>query len=508
LADRPVELTVVTAGACDVQGGEQVDPAQAAVGAAALLPGQEIPTLHSRGIDLPRGDAAALAPLLAAEVAAPPEASVVALRGGRRWLRSFRPWRPGPSAGSSWRRNGVYVLVGGLGFFGRTVARHLLGQLGAHVVLVDVRAVPPRPEWAGSADETLASLAEMDGLGGTLEVVTADASDADALREALLGAARAQGRIDAILFAAGPTAGEGIAAFQEMTPQSMLPHLASRVAGLRALAAATRDVPVGSCLVVSSLSTVLGGLGSGPYMATSAWTEAFAAARRADGWRTIAWEHWRRPGEVSLGGRRDRYAIDPTELAQTVEVALQTPVDELMVSTAPLQARLEEALRRPSEAAPLVTQEAQPTPSGAGHSRPEVSTPYVAPRTEDERRVTDLMRQLLGIDQVGVLDNFFDLGGDSLMAMQLISHLRDQYRCAVPMSDLFADPTAAALAARHAQESGSGTPAAGAPPTAPAAVAPASPPTSTDADIEEILASESLEKVSLLLAEVEREASA
>jgi thioesterase domain-containing protein/aryl carrier-like protein len=71
----------------------------------------------------------------------------------------------------------------------------------------------------------------------------------------------------------------------------------------------------------------------------------------------------------------------------------------------------------------------------------------VAPRTEQERAVTAYWEEALGIDGIGVEDNFFDLGGDSLRAVLLTARLRSAGVLDVPVTRLLAAPTVAALVA-------------------------------------------------------------
>jgi non-ribosomal peptide synthase protein (TIGR01720 family) len=59
--------------------------------------------------------------------------------------------------------------------------------------------------------------------------------------------------------------------------------------------------------------------------------------------------------------------------------------------------------------------------SGEQQARPELKTPYVAPRNEVEQRIAEAWQSVLGIDKVGVHDNFFELGGDSVQAIQIIA---------------------------------------------------------------------------------------
>ncbi len=83
-------------------------------------------------------------------------------------------------------------------------------------------------------------------------------------------------------------------------------------------------------------------------------------------------------------------------------------------------------------------------------ARPDLAVPFVAPRSEDERRVAALWAELLGVDRVGVGDGFFDLGGHSLVAVQVIARLRGLFGAEVPVRALFESPTVEGLVARLA----------------------------------------------------------
>ncbi len=64
---------------------------------------------------------------------------------------------------------------------------------------------------------------------------------------------------------------------------------------------------------------------------------------------------------------------------------------------------------------------AAPAAPAVTHERPNIPTPYVAPSTDVERRLAEAWQGTLGIEKVGVNDNFFDLGGDSILGLQLIA---------------------------------------------------------------------------------------
>ena len=80
------------------------------------------------------------------------------------------------------------------------------------------------------------------------------------------------------------------------------------------------------------------------------------------------------------------------------------------------------------------------------HPRPDLATPYVAPRTDAERKLAEIWQDLLGIAEVGVHDSFFDLGGDSLIGVQVLSRVKKAFDVQLPSSVLYEGPTVESLA--------------------------------------------------------------
>ncbi|MFZ4437595.1 MAG: condensation domain-containing protein [Syntrophales bacterium] len=76
--------------------------------------------------------------------------------------------------------------------------------------------------------------------------------------------------------------------------------------------------------------------------------------------------------------------------------------------------------------------------------RPE--TAYVAPRTAVEQRLKEIWSELLGMERIGVQENFFDLGGNSLLALQVVTRITRAFRVMLPPHCLFESPTLERLA--------------------------------------------------------------
>jgi amino acid adenylation domain-containing protein len=81
-----------------------------------------------------------------------------------------------------------------------------------------------------------------------------------------------------------------------------------------------------------------------------------------------------------------------------------------------------------------------------GKERPQLASPFVAPRGAVEREVARVWAMALGIDQVGVKDAFLELGGDSIMAMKILSRVREAFAVELSPPELFACPTVALMA--------------------------------------------------------------
>ena len=129
----------------------------------------------------------------------------------------------------------------------------------------------------------------------------------------------------------------------------------------------------------------------------------------------------------------------PAPIASALRVALAAKLPDYMIPSAFVFV----------DSLPLigigkVDRRALPDP---GHSRPELDTPYVAATTPVEEQLAKIWAEVLSLDQVGIHDNFFDLGGHSLAATRVISQVLKQFQMEVSLQSLFQSPTVAEMAA-------------------------------------------------------------
>ncbi|MGZ5029480.1 MAG: non-ribosomal peptide synthetase, partial [Methylobacter sp.] len=79
-------------------------------------------------------------------------------------------------------------------------------------------------------------------------------------------------------------------------------------------------------------------------------------------------------------------------------------------------------------------------------NRQELAVEFIAPCSQVEKQLAEIWCDVLRINRVGIHDNFFDLGGQSLLAMQVITRVSEQLSVEIPLARLFEMPTIAGLA--------------------------------------------------------------
>jgi len=86
------------------------------------------------------------------------------------------------------------------------------------------------------------------------------------------------------------------------------------------------------------------------------------------------------------------------------------------------------------------------------NERPALASAYVKPQTETEQSIAAVWQELLHLSEVGTEDNFFDLGGNSLLLVQVHAQLQKIFGEQLTMVDLFEHPTIGLLASRLSRE--------------------------------------------------------
>ena len=456
-AGRKLSITVVADQLEDVSGNDPLRPEKATLtGLCKVIP-QEYPDIACRVLDVvcaANGTAAQARLVLqvAAELHAGRGADAqVAYRGAQRWVKHHEPVRRDVPGGQRLRHGGVYVITGGLGGIGLALARHLAVRWQARLVLVSRGAWPARAEWtrlAESSDQpqklraTLRELLDLESLGAQLLVLQADVADGPAISAAMRKAREHFGAIHGVIHAAGQAGGGLMAHRTRAAVQSVF---RPKLDGTRALMDATAGDALDFMVLCSSLTAIVGGFGQADYAAANAYLDAVAAQAGRDGDRfvlSVNWDAWREVGMAAGQALPEGVGITPEQGAQAIERLLAGPaVAQAIVSTLALNEQM--ARMRSPALSEFLPSAAAPRRQ---HGRPALQTVYAEPATELEQGLASLWSRFLCISPIGVNDNLFELGGDSLLALQLLAQVRAAYGVDVHPSLLFEAPTVAALA--------------------------------------------------------------
>jgi acyl transferase domain-containing protein/thioesterase domain-containing protein/CheY-like chemotaxis protein len=430
LESSPPLLLQVTRGAEEVDSQDRPEPVQGALRVLPRVLAQELRGLRWRTMDLlPGSDNAAAITAELANLSASERDSgwELAVRGGSRWRRTIVPWRPS-RAELPPPSDAIALITGGLGDVGLTIAEHL-ARKGYRVVITSRSGLPARPEPGSAAEHRLEAVRRLVETGAKVEVRTLDAADVPGTT-ALLQELSRQGRLEAVIHAAGVVATTDATPLREITDDHVAAHITAKAGGALALRAAIDEIPhqlrPRTVLLMSSVTTLVGGIGMGAYAAANGFLDALAmSSDDSTRWVSAVWDGWR----VGPLGADRTVVLDHALDAETGMAAL----DRILWGTTPPVVAI--------AATGLADRVAQ----AAFIERAEAPGSLTDPV---EQAVAELWSELFGSSVTSPDADFFLLGGHSLLATRMLAAVRDRFGVDMRLRDLLAQPTVAALAAR------------------------------------------------------------
>jgi acyl transferase domain-containing protein/acyl carrier protein len=461
----PLQMLVVTNNIHDVTGDESLYPEKATViGPCKVIP-QEYPNIICRSIDvvLPQLERQKqkLIDQLIAEVTIQPTDLVIAYRGHHRWVQTFEAvhLEEAIAGKTRLRQKGVYLITGGLGGIGLELAQYLAQTVQAKLVLVGRSGLPEKDEWEqwlathdyqDSVSIKIKKVQALEELGASILVKSADVADFEQMQSVIAQVSEHFGEIHGVIHAAGIVGEKSRRAIQETSQTDCECQFQAKAYGLFVLEKVLQGKALDFCLLLSSLASVLGGLGYVAYSSANIFIDTFVHKHNQTNpvpWISVNLDVWQ------LGEKEEQnttyrtsfaeLAIIPKEGMEAFQRVLSRSIlNQVVVSTGNLQARIEqwlklESLRNIEQNNSSQDDLALSSLSKPTHPRPNLGNDYVAPRTPVEQSVANIWQQLLGIERLGIHDNFFELGGHSLLATQVISQLRKSFPIELPLRSLF-----------------------------------------------------------------------
>lgn len=444
--DSPViQIEVLLDGVFSVTGEETVKPEQSAVLGLCLAIPQEYANICCRVIDIsltPEQGLQRWQDWLIAEWShfPRPEDTAVAYRGHSRWLRRLVPLHLEPVHfhPAILKPGGVYMITGGLGNDGFIRASYLAEHFQAKLVLVGRTALPDRSYWnqillmEGDSEGVglkIKRIRELEHMGADVLALSADVSDELDMMVAMKEIDNRFGRLDGVIHGAGETGADSARLLNSLDVEGSELHFKPKIRGLYVLEKMLKDRAIDFCLLTSSVVSVIGGIGQGAYTAASIFMDRFASAHhreRSGHWLSLNWQ----------GSSADD-TVDAFK--QVLSPPLFPGLNQVLYSSSDLIGLVKERTQRAGQN--LENRD------GTFYERPELSTAYEAPGDELETRLADIWQRFFGIDKIGIDDDLFDLGGDSLKAINILSILNKELNADVPVTLFFDRPNIRGVAA-------------------------------------------------------------
>ena len=299
---QPVHVTIVTNGAQALEGEALRHPEKAMIAGPARVAPREIAGLTCATLDIEAGRPAPLEALLEELCATPGNGSAL-IRAGKRYAQVLRP-APLPDALPDMPDGAHWVITGGFGGIGLTLAEALITHAHARITLIARSPLPPRADWSdwtashGPADPTtrrILAIERLEGLGGHVHVATADVCNIDEMRHALDAARTAHGTPYGLIHAAGAINDAPLLAKSTGDVEEVL---APKLHGLQVLDALLPDGTLDVMVLFASTSTITAPVGQIDYVAANEYLNAYARSRQGGKTRVLAlnWGIWAEAG--------------------------------------------------------------------------------------------------------------------------------------------------------------------------------------------------------------------
>lgn len=403
----------------------------------------EYPQLKGGMIDLdPEDPRALLHELVDAE-----GEDAISLRAGKRYVARLESFQPTFTEPPRFKADGAYLITGGLGTLGLKTARFLAENGAGQVILVGRK---------GADENARETLNFIENLGTQVRVVRADSGDETAMRGVLAQIAAGNFGLKGIIHAAGLLSPCTLA---ELDRDRLHSVLAPKVRGAWTLHSLSLDLALDFFVLYSSVSSVLGTASQAHYTAANGFLDGLADYRRSLGLPALSinWGPWQGGGMIDSDTAQ--HIADSGFNALSPSLAL-TLFGRLLASGQSRVAVLDADWPRLKSL--YEARGRQPLLEQLGHTRSTESTETSAvinalrdlPQRDRFDYLVSRLQEQVGIalrfDGNNLPDpkrGFFDMGMDSLTAVELKERITAQLRLPLPPSVVFDYPNAEALAA-------------------------------------------------------------
>jgi malonyl CoA-acyl carrier protein transacylase len=456
--DPSIKIWVVTAGAVEAD-QHPVAVAQSPLWGLGKVIALEHPHLWGGLVDLdPRLPFDEQVSTLWQEIQQNGVEDQVAYRNGRRWVPRLAPCTPAETRQLHLSEDGCYLITGGLGALGLRVAHWLVEQGAEQLVLISRR---------GLTEEAQPAVTELQDAGAHVQVIAADVANLEDMQRVWQQIRSQPQPLKGIWHAAGV---EGVEPLESMQPQSWQQVLRPKVQGGWNLHQLSQGDNLDYFVCFSSIASVWGSRGQGHYAAANQFLDALIHYRRTAGLPglSINWGPWAEGGMANEEAQAwlaqtGVMALSPDLALAAMARLLTTDLEQVTVSeTDWARFKALYTAQRPRPLLDLIEVATEVTSEISAASAPLseiLQSLRAAPESERipllQTHVQEQLRPVLGLKATQPLDpqtGFFELGMDSLMAVEFRNRLEKSLEVSLPASLAFDLPNLERLTRYLAEE--------------------------------------------------------
>ena len=388
---------------------------------------------------------------------------LIAYRGKFRWIKSFEQVDLGDKKENTLstilenkgriRKKGVYLITGGTGGIGLTIAKYLAEKFQARLVLTQKSEFPEKSNWQdcltkNSDDKILTQkinrVIELEELGSEVLVLKAEASDKVSMADVFAKTGNTFGKINGVIHCAGIVKAGIIAAKEK---ESIKNVFAPKVDGSLILYDLIKYMNLDFLTFCSSTTAVNTPYAEVDYSAANAFLDSFAQYINSSSQISVFsvnWPGWSEIGQLVklkvLKGTEKwkdeaiKKAITPKEGLEAFKLIINSNYSQVVVSPEPI-----ENVGIKIDPTKLFNLSQIYFKNATEEKNVDVKSTVADSNKLDstENSLLLIWKDILGVKEITNTDNFFELGGHSLLAIQLISAIRNSFRIQLNLEDIF-----------------------------------------------------------------------
>ncbi len=463
--NNPLELILISESSTEVTGEEEcIYPCNNAFLSMGKVIGAELTNIKCKLLDIDRNTSA---DDIYKEILSDSKTYLTAYRKGKRYVEKFQVLHLDEKADSQCQvtDGGVYLITGGMGGIGLEIGKYLASKGKVNLCMVNRSIFPEREKW----DELLLSnedlrlsnriklIKEIEDKGSKVICYSADVSNYESMKCLIQKIKDSFGTINGIVHAAG-VAGNGLIINRRKEIFNSV--IKPKVDGAWILDSLTGNLQLDFFVLFSSVQSFLGGAGQGDYTAANSYIDSFTYCRNKKGrsTKTINWPSWKETGmAVEYGVNKDSVfkAISTLDAIEAFDKVLSKDVKRIIIAEPNFEHEVfqnESALPFyiSSEISNALKRFMMKKQNGtAVNDNKKIIDVKLKGRsdgnyTEMENSIGQIWGNLLDINEIDIHDDFFELGGNSLLAVKLELEM-GKINLPIEYSDISNHPTIVAL---------------------------------------------------------------